>query len=279
MNKFADSLNERIKSTGAVLCAGFDPTPAQIPSFLTGADRLLRFGELFLEGVHRSAACVKFNAAFFEAFGVDGLVALRSLTFAAKKVRLPVIIDAKRGDIGNTATAYANAWLGEDATCAPGDALTVNPYLGFDTLEPFVKRCEATGTGLFVLVRTSNPGAAEMQSEVSDRVAAWLANNAARLAGTSGFSGLGAVVGATAGDYQVKARALMPTTLFLVPGFGAQGASAKEAMAGLGAAGNGGVVNSSRGLLQGIERCVDGESVAKQITSNAEQARAELAVR
>lgn len=277
MQIFADKLHERILKVGSVLCAGFDPTPEQIPPFLDRANPL-RFGEIFIDAVAERAACVKFNAAFFEAFGLVGLQALQTLTQRARKIELPVIIDAKRGDIGNTAAAYAKAWLGADGTCAAGDALTVNPYLGFDTLEPCIKRCKETGSGLFVLVRTSNPGAAQVQSTISDAVAGFLNQRAEELVGSSGLSGLGAVVGATDPAYQLIARKLMPKNLFLVPGYGAQGASAAEAMAGLGASKIAGVVNSSRGLVEGSSAAKSEQELAGKIAEAAGRARGDLGV-
>ncbi len=278
MQTFADKLHERILKVGSVLCAGFDPTPAQIPAFLD-QNNPLRFGELFLDAVAELAACVKFNAAFFEAFGLAGLQTLQTLTQRARKIGLPVVIDAKRGDIGNTAAAYSAAWLGADATCAAGDALTVNPYLGFDTLEPFIKRCKETGSGLFVLVRTSNPGASQMQDTVSDAVARFLNERAQDLVGNCGRSGLGAVVGATDPAYQLVARKLMPKNLFLVPGYGAQGASAAEAMSGLGAQKTAGVVNSSRGLVEGSGAAKTESELVALITNNTKLSRDALGTR
>jgi len=296
MITFADKLCARINKVNSVLCAGFDPTAEQMPVFLA-RNSLLDFGQIFLEAIEPYAACVKFNVAFFEAFGIQGLQTLNTLTKKARTHGLPVIIDAKRGDIGNTAAAYARAWLGEDATCAAGDALTVNPYLGFDTLEPFIQRCKETGTGLFVLVRTSNPGASEMQATVSDTVARFLSTRAAELMGACGRSGLGAVVGATDANYQLTARALMATNLFLVPGYGAQGASASDAMLGLevqrsmqrsirgsssatpSAIGIGGVVNSSRGLVQGAANSTTASELQQLIQSNAGIAAEQLSSR
>lgn len=276
MQLFADKLAARIGTVSSVLCAGFDPTPEQILTFLDKSDPL-GFGEIFLEAVAPHAACVKLNAAFFEAFGLTGLAALAKLTKHAQSLSLPVIIDAKRGDIGNTAAAYARAWLGEDATCACGDALTVNPYMGFDTIEPFIKRCQETGSGLFVLVRTSNPGASALQAQVSDTVARYLTENSAGLMGQSGYSGLGAVVGATDPTYQVTARSLMPRSLFLVPGYGAQGATAAEAMSGLGSDRRGGIVNSSRGLLEKGLSAKNATELRSIIADNAARASRQLA--
>jgi orotidine-5'-phosphate decarboxylase len=168
-----------------------------------------------------------------------------------------VLLDAKRGDIGTTAEGYARATLGR----APGfnaDAVTVNPYMGKDTLEPFITRAQAEAKGVAVLVRTSNRGAGDFQdlqvggAPLWRRIAEILAPECARLRGASGWSGLMAVAGAT---YPEEARALreaMPEALFLVPGYGAQGASAADAVAGFthGSHGlEGGVVSSSRAVL------------------------------
>jgi orotidine-5'-phosphate decarboxylase len=181
-------------------------------------------------------------------------------------------MDAKRGDIGSTAAAYSAAFLGHTAirgkraSSFDCDALTVNPFLGFDTLEPFVKDCREHGKGIFILVRTSNPGAKDLQglqadgSSVSDHVAHWIAKNEATLRGTCGWSGLGAVVGASYPDEARHLRERMPRSFFLIPGLGAQGADARDSVAGFGTldgAKGGALVNVSRGLLEGSASSAD----------------------
>lgn len=203
-------------------------------------------------------AAVKLQVAWFERLGPPGVAALAELLQAARERGLLTIADAKRSDIAATGAAYAEAWLGEDAPLA-ADALTLSPYLGLDSLEPFAAAAERAGAGLFVLVRTSNPGARDYQDlhvgalRVYERLALSLAPLAKRLlAPRSGWSSLGAVVGATWLAEARQARELLPRSLFLVPGYGAQGASAREAVGGFVPGPNGlegGLVNASRSLL------------------------------
>ena len=189
------------------------------------------------------------------------------------------LLDAKRGDIGSTAEGYSRAYLEPNSPCE-SDALTLNPYLGLDTLRPFVDRAASYGRGLFVLVRTSNPGSADYQERVLEKggplyqaVAESLAPLCEELAGpATGWSSMGIVAGATYPEQAEKLRELLPKALFLVPGYGAQGGSAADAMRGFvpGPSGReGGIINSSRGLLfpeearsadtaAGWERAVDG---------------------
>jgi orotidine-5'-phosphate decarboxylase len=204
-------------------------------------------------------AIVKPQIAFFERLGWRGMRALDGVVAAARERDLLVLLDAKRSDIGSTARGYAEAYLGSGAVLAV-DALTVNPYLGLDTLEPFVKAAGEAGAGVFVLVKTSNPGSEDLQdlsvggSPLYERVAESLAGIAERMTGPeTGWSSLGAVVGATYPELHQRIRELLPRALFLVPGYGAQGGGASDAVAGFvaGPAGRleGGLVNSSRGIL------------------------------
>ena len=204
-------------------------------------------------------AVVKPQVAFFERLGWRGVQALDGVVAAARERGLLVLLDAKRGDIGSTARGYAEAYLGSEAVL-PVDALTVNPYLGLDTLEPFVKAAGETGAGVFVLVKTSNPGSGDLQDRslggkpLYERLAESLAGIAERMIGPeTGWSSLGAVVGATYPQVHQRVRELLPRALFLVPGYGAQGAGPREAVAGFVAGPEGrlegGLVNSSRGIL------------------------------
>ena len=174
---------------------------------------------------------IKPQAAFFELLGPDGMVVLADLSREAMALGLMVVMDAKRGDIGSTSTAYARAWLGPEAGFA-SDALTINPFLGIDTLEPFITTAAERGAGLFILTRTSNPGSADIQgitAEDGRPVFHHLANRLNPLMeahlGSHGFSDLGVVAGATWPEEAALLRRLMPSALFLVPGFGAQGAA------------------------------------------------------
>ena len=208
-----------------------------------------------LHATHDLIACVKPQSAFFEALGVPGLIALAQVIADARALEVPVILDAKRGDIGSTAEAYAEAYLADGVFAA--DALTVNPYLGLDTLEPFLAAAAAGGRGVFVLVKTSNPGSGDLQDAVGadglrlhERLADALAARAEALPhDTDGYTALGAVVGATYPRDLAAARARLPRSLLLVPGYGAQGGRADDVAAAFDASGLGAVVNASRALF------------------------------
>jgi len=195
---------------------------------------------------------VKPQAGLFERHGWQGMRALAEVCEAATKAGLLVLMDAKRGDIGSTAEGYAAAYLAKNAPFAC-DALTVNPYMGTDTLEPHVRAAEASGKGVIVLARTSNPGNADYQARdmggapLYARVVESLAPMIARLKGASGWSGLMLVTGATGPDEARHLRGLAPDALFLVPGYGTQGAGAADALAGF-VGGQGGCVNASRSV-------------------------------
>jgi orotidine-5'-phosphate decarboxylase len=192
----------------------------------------------------------------FERWGSKGLAALETVCDAATRAGLIVLLDAKRGDIGTTADGYAEGYLGEATSC-PCDAITVNPYMGVETIEPFVKVAERTGKGVVVLARTSNPGSQDFQARLVDgepvyiHVARALQPLVARLRGKGGWSGLMMVAGATGPEDARRLREAAGDALFLVPGYGAQGAGAKDAIAGFVRRGNtleGGVVNASRSV-------------------------------
>ncbi len=242
------------------MCLGLDPRPnahqltAGLASQAATAAAIKRYLVSVLDATHDLVACCKPQSAFFEALGLPGMEALAGVIGHARSLDLPVILDAKRGDIGSTAEAYAAAYLTEGELAA--DALTVNPYLGLDTLEPFITAAEAGGRGLFVLVRTSNPGSADLQElELAEgqRLYAHLADELTARAASlpqdgRGYTSLGAVVGATHPAATRKLRARLPHSLLLVPGYGAQGGSAEDAAAAFDANGWGAVVNASRSL-------------------------------
>jgi orotidine-5'-phosphate decarboxylase len=253
---FADRLTARIAAVGP-LCLGLDPFPGRIPALFGDARQSIGPIHAFFTEVMRlappHAACLKLQLGLFEPFGADGVAAAQDLIAMGQSLGLPIILDAKRGDIGTTAEGYAAAAL--DAQPGMGaDAVTVNPYMGLESLEPFFARAESAGKGVAVLVRTSNPGAQDFQALLSDGKPIWmhvaqrLAPIESRLMAACGWSNLMVVAGATAPTEAKALRAILPRTLFLVPGYGAQGASAAEAMAGL-PVGQGGVVNASRAAL------------------------------
>ncbi len=268
MSSFADRAIRQIRRLGHPLCVGLDPHLDLIPpvfrrgtmhprdpATVAAVEELLR--EVLLR-VGGRVAVVKPQIAFFERLGAPGIAALERLCQKARQLGLLVLLDAKRGDIGSTAEAYAQAYFGHEAPL-PVDALTIHPYLGLDSLEPFFKAAREAEGGLFVLVKTSNLGAADFQGLDSAgeplfaRVAGALAARAEAWRGVEGWSSLGVVVGATQAGDAPRVRERLPHSLFLVPGYGAQGAGAEEALAGFvtGPAGRreGGLVSSSRAVV------------------------------
>jgi orotidine-5'-phosphate decarboxylase len=198
---------------------------------------------------------VKPQAAFFEELGPPGMAALADVMAYARQSGLLVILDGKRNDIGSTATAYARAYLGAESSPWGADALTVSPYLGADSIEPFVETGRNRGSGIFVLVKTSNPGGAQFQDLVCDgrplyrHVAEFVERLAAAGAGASGYGDVGAVVGATWPEQLAELRQAMPHAWILIPGFGSQGGTARDVAGGFDSRGLGAVVNNSRGII------------------------------
>jgi len=260
MRLFADRLIENVRRKNTPLCVGLDPFADKIPALFGDAreeiSALERFCEAIVGVATRHAGVFKPQLGLFEPFGPDGVRIAQEVVTEARAAGMLVILDAKRGDIGTTAEGYARACLG----AAPGldaDCVTVNPYLGKDSLEPFIAFAEREHKGVAVLVRTSNPGARDLQdldaggAPLWRRAAELIAPETARLRGTSGWSGLMAVAGATYPEQARALRACLPDALFLVPGYGAQGASAADAVAGFVTTQKGregGVVNSSRAV-------------------------------
>ncbi len=239
---FADRLAGAVERKRSQLVVGLDPRLDLLPVELRGeavlgrpeaADAYARFCCGIIDAVAPYVVAIKPQLAFFEALGADGFGALERACRYARSAGLLVIADGKRGDIGSTARAYAAAFLEPSEHEAPlADALTVNPYLGGDSIEPFLQACRLHGAGIFCLVRTSNSGAADIQElALSDgrrlwqHVAELVDDWGADLAGERGLSSVGAVVGATAPRAVAEARKLLPRSVLLLPGVGAQGAS------------------------------------------------------
>jgi orotidine-5'-phosphate decarboxylase len=239
---FADRVAEAVERKRSQLVVGLDPRPELLPVELRGdahlgrdraAEACARFCSGLVDAVAPYAVAVKPQVAFFEALGSDGMRALEAVCAYARSAGLLVIADAKRGDIGSTARAYATAFLdGADGETPLSDAMTVSPYLGRDSLEPFLLACKRRGSGLFCLVKTSNAGGAEIQDlTLSDGHPLW--HHVARLVddwgedlvGERGLSSLGAVVGATYPRAVGEARRLLPKSILLLLGIGAQGAT------------------------------------------------------
>ncbi|MBO6689566.1 MAG: orotidine-5'-phosphate decarboxylase [Henriciella sp.] len=287
---FADRLIAATRAHGP-LCVGIDPHAGRIPDLFGGdtPEGLERWGISVVEAAAGRAGIVKPQAGLFERHGWQGMRALAQVCAAAKDHGLIVLMDAKRGDIGSTAEGYAKAYLAANSPFVC-DALTVNPYMGLDTLEPHVRTAEESGKGVIVLARTSNPGSADYQAKDLEgaplyaRVVESLAPMIDRLKGSSGWSGLTLVTGATGPDEARQLRALAPDALFLVPGYGAQGAGAAEAMAGFVPARNGGnrmeggCVNASRSVTfpSGSESATSTENWRGLVTKAIDLAQADL---
>src|SRR6059036_2788829 len=225
---FADRLAAEVERKRSQLVVGLDPRPDLLPVELRGD--VARFCCGIVDAVAPYAVAVKPQLAFFEALGSDGVRAFEQTCEYARSAGLLVIADAKRGDIGSTARAYAAAYLEGETPVA--DALTVNPYLGRDSLDPFFSACRRHGGGVFCLVKTSNEGGGDVQDvRLSDggllwqHVARLVAEWGEDLIGEHGLSSVGAVIGATHPRAVSEARRLLPRSILLLPGVGAQGAS------------------------------------------------------
>ncbi len=270
-----------MEALGTHVSMGIDPRPDQHPSThpqghagdpAKVAKAVVVYFRDLIDAAADSLACVKIQSAFFERMGVPGLIGMAQLLADARERDIPVILDAKRGDVGSTAEAYADAYLGGGVFAA--DALTVQPYLGMDAIEPFVAAAQREHRGLFVLVRTSNPGGADLQelaladtgtgaATVADRLADLLTERA-REAGVDarGYGPLGAVVGGTVPERMASLRRRLPHSILLVPGYGAQGATAADVRAAFDADGLGAVVSASRSLTYR-----DGDDPAREAAS------------
>ncbi|SFR93739.1 orotidine-5'-phosphate decarboxylase [Halomicrobium zhouii] len=234
---FFARLGERIEAVDSVVSVGLDPDPDRLPPSVADAD-LPRwsFNRRIIDATHEYAACYKPNAAFYE--DADGWRALEETIAYAHGKDVPVLLDAKRGDIGNTARQYAEI-------LDMADAITANPYMGQDSLAPFLQR---TDKGVFVLCRTSNPGGSDLQDLELDDGGTLYERVAGLAAGWNEYGNVGLVVGATNPDELEEIREIVPDIPFLVPGVGAQGGDA-EAAVEFGLADGVGLVNSSRGII------------------------------
>ncbi len=247
-------LARNVLSGMAPACVGLDPRPPALPAALLPhappPERFLAFYRETLPLLAGAFPAVKPNVAFFERYGAAGFAAYEATCRLARELGLLVIGDVKRGDIGSTAEAYAAIHLDL------ADAVTLQPYLGSDSLAPFLARCQGEGKGIFVLVRTTNPGATELQDlptgagTVSDVVARWVHRLGLPLGDPLGYSPVGAVVAATRPADIGRLRGLLPRAWLLLPGVGAQGASPADARAAFDARGLGALLSQSRGVLQ-----------------------------
>lgn len=285
MASFATRLHHRVQELDTRVCLGLDPRPAAHrstdPEQFAGdpakvARALVMYFRQILDATADLVACYKPQVAFFEALGIPGLIALAQLQADIRERGVPLLTDAKRGDLDSTAEAYASTWLGDGVFSS--DALTVNPYLGLDSLLPFTDQALQSGRGVFVVVRTSNPGGRDLQelrdtngTTVAEHVAAQVARlgEEAALVGAAdpaGYSHVGAVIGATLPAEQIaRFRSLMPNAIFLLPGYGSQGGTADAAAAAFDSNGLGGLVSASRSLTYfGVD--ADHAALAREAT-------------
>jgi orotidine-5'-phosphate decarboxylase len=275
-----DELMEKIDRAGAPVAVGLDPAPDMVPerirrgcvwrygaTMMAAAEMLLEFNIEVIDGVCDIVPAVKLQVAMYERFGPRGMETYADTAAYARKKGLFVIGDVKRGDVASTSEAYAAHLAGvefEDESFEPWmeDAVTLNPYLGMEGIMPFIEVCEKRGKAAFILVKTSNPGSAELQDmvlrdsglTVYEHVAGMVSERGMASVGKHGYSRIGAVVGATCPEQGAALRARMPHTFFLVPGYGAQGASGKDLKGFFDADGKGCVVNSSRGIITAWQR-------------------------
>ena len=268
-----EKLVERIKKLEAPIVVGLDPTLNFVPGFLldkavnekgetleAAADAIFEFNKKIVDAVYDLIPAVKPQIAMYEQFGIPGLMAFKKTLDYCHEKGLLVIGDAKRGDIGSTSTAYAIGHIGKvkvgSTEIAPFDEdfLTINPYMGSDSVVPFVEECKKYDKGLFILVKTSNPSSGEFQDQkvgkkavyelVGKKVDEWGAELI-----KNGYSDVGAVVGATYPERGEVLREIMPKAYILVPGYGAQGGTAAELKPFFNKDGLGAIVNSSRGII------------------------------
>jgi orotidine-5'-phosphate decarboxylase len=250
MPSFSDRLSAVIRSKRTALCVGLDPRIESLPLSLVtqhgsdSAGAIEEFCLRVLDIVAPIAPVVKPQSAFFECHGSAGFQALEHVMRRARDLGLFTILDAKRGDIASTAEAYAAAAF----DLFDAGALTVNPYLGKDAVEPFIQRARSKERGLFVLVRTSNPGAGLFQDLICDGTPMYHHVANAVKDWNAGRGDVGAVVGATHPSELKHLREQLPDEWFLIPGYGAQGGMAADVRLGFRADGLGAIVNSSRGV-------------------------------
>ena len=265
-----DKLIDGIIAMQNPTCVGLDTLFDYLPdemragakTFDDVAERVLEFNKKIIDSVYDIVPSVKVQIAYYEMYGAAGMKAYyETLKYAAEK-GLVVIADAKRNDIGSTASCYAKAFLGETQVndeiikAFPSDYVTVNGYLGSDGILPFVEQCEKHDKGIFVLVKTSNPSGAEIQNMVLENgmpmyeyVGGLVEKWGESTIGKYGYSAVGAVVGATHPTEAARLREVLPHTFFLIPGYGARGGNAEMLKSCFGKDGLGGVVNNSRGIL------------------------------
>lgn len=294
-----DKLIDKITQMNNPTVAGLDPKLDYLPEEMI-KDAFLKYGETFegaaaaifefnktlIDHLYDIVPAVKPQSAYYEMYGIEGIKCLKKTIDYAKSKDMYVILDAKRGDIGATSEAYASAYLGKtkigggEEAAFNADCLTVNPYLGTDGIEPFVKKCEENVKGIFVLVKTSNKSSGELQDLkagnkfIYEHMAQLVKDWGADVVGTHGYSSVGAVVGATYPEQAEQLRRLMPRTYFLVPGYGAQGGGAKDVKPCFNEDGMGAVVNASRSIMCAYKK--NGGSVGEAARAEAIRMRDDI---
>jgi orotidine-5'-phosphate decarboxylase len=288
---FADRLADAVDRKRSQLLVGLDPRADLLPVELRGeahvsrpaaAEACARFCSGLVDAVAPYVVGLKLQLAFFEALGSDGMRAFEEACAYARTAGLLVVADGKRGDIGSTARAYADAYIEQrEGAGPPVDALTINPYLGSDSVEPFIAACRRSGTGVFCLVKTTNAGSADLQDvTLSDGRPLWhhtaqLVNDwGAGLVGNRGLSSVGAVVGATYPRAVAEARKLMPRAVLLLPGIGAQGATPADVARAFTSGPASALVSVSRSVIYAFR--VDGADWRKAAAAEAARLRGEV---
>ena len=271
MKNAIDNLIDKIKEKNNPTVIGLDPRYEMIPKCITqkyaptleGASKaIIEFNKRLIDATYDIIPAVKPQIAFYEMLGIEGMKAFKETCEYAKQKEMLVIADIKRGDIGSTAEGYSNAFLGKTKIGNKAESIfdvefvTLNPYMGIDSIKPFIEDCKKYNKGIFVLIKTSNPSSGDIQDvkmengeELYTKVAKLVENWGEELRGEYGYSSVGGVVGATYPEQIESLRKIAPHTFFLIPGYGAQGGKANDIAKAFDSNGIGGIVNSSRGLM------------------------------
>ncbi|MBQ8250020.1 MAG: orotidine-5'-phosphate decarboxylase [Clostridia bacterium] len=289
-----EPLIEKIRAKNNPTVMGLDPVLDYIPQYIrdkavaeygdtfkAAGEAIFEFNKGLIDAAAELVPAVKPQSAFYEMYGIEGLIALERTIEYAKAAGLYIILDVKRNDIGSTAEAYAKAFIGEtqlfnsSAKATPVDCVTVNPYLGIDGVKPFIDIAAENDKSMFILVKTSNKSSGDFQDlEIGDgtlyrKVAAKVEEWGAPYVSESGYSPCGAVVGATYPKQLTELRAAMPHTFFLIPGYGAQGGAANDIVGAFDKNKSGAIVNSSRALMCAYKKAGDDGTNFKACTRDA----------
>lgn len=271
MKKIIDILIDKIKETNNPTVIGVDTRYDMVPNCVKNkygtdikgmCEAMLEYSKTLIDNTYDIIPAVKFQSAYFEMYGVEGIKVLKTMIDYCKEIGMVVMVDAKRGDIGSTSKGYSNAYLGkneidgEKIGIFDSDFLTVNPYMGSDCVNPFVEDCKEYNKGIFVLVKTSNKSSGEIQDLITEdgetiytKVGKLVEKWGEDCRGEYGYSSVSAVVGATYPKQLEELRKIMPHTYFLIPGYGAQGGKAEDIALGFDENGLGGIVNATRSLM------------------------------